>query len=136
MAKKTVTRELSAAERSLLSKKVNTCATEQVLAAAHADKASGLKKEIRVTLDAGGLKVWETAEAFARIDEKTTRKADADAVEEIRKMVDPADFELICPRKVDLKALDEVVGHHRYPRLAEVLKTGKSSSFTVGQLAG
>lgn len=136
MAKKMATRELSAAERALLSRKINECAQEQVLADSHAGRASALKREIRVALEAGGLTFYETDKAFARIDETEMRKADDDSVAAIQRIVDPADFEKICPRKVDLKAFDEVVGHHRYPELEALLKVQHGTKFTVGQLAG
>jgi len=134
--KKPVTHELDAQELGLLTRKVNQCCDRQILADEHGGKASALKKEIRATLEAGGLKLHQTPAAFARIDEKESRKFDGDAVEAIRKMVDPADFEKVCPRKVDLTAFDEVVGHHRYPKLEGVPKVGTSTSLTVCQLAG
>ena len=136
MAKKPVVRELTASERGNLSKKINQCADEQLKSEHHGGLAAALKKEIRATMESGGLPLHETEIAFARIDEKDSRKFDEDAVEKIRKMVDPADFEVICPRKVDLKAFDEVIGHHRYPALEKVPTISTSRALVIGQLAG
>ena len=129
-------KELDAQEKALLSRKTNQCAGEQVLAAAHGSKVSDLKKEIGVILRTHGLSLHETGDAFARIDTETKRKTDGKSVDKIRKIVDPEDLDVICPRKVDLKALDEVIGHHRYPALDKVLGTRTSTRLTIGQLAG
>lgn len=134
MAKKVV-KELAAAERAVLSRKINECALEQVQADHHGGRAATLKKEIRAMLEGAGLVLHETGDSFARIDEKEGRGFDEDAILRIQKIVDPADFESICPRKVSLSAFDEVVGHHRYPELEKLPKLTKSRSLTIGQLA-
>jgi hypothetical protein len=142
MAKKAaaVKRELTAAEKAALTRKVNVCAVEQIQSDHHGGMASTLKKEIRATMDAGqidgkDIDQYETAEAFARLDTKETRKTDDDAIEAIRQIVDGADFDKICPRKIDLKAFDEVIGHHSYEGLEKLLKTSHPKALTVGQLS-
>ena len=129
-------KELDPQERAVLSRKVNRCADTQVAAARCDTDAKGLKKEIRATMEAHGLDRYETEKAVAVLATKEGRKKENAALEKIKSIVDAKDFAKICPRGIDLKAFDEVIGHHRYPVLEGVLKKKKSTALTVRQLEG
>ena len=129
-------KELDPQERGVLTRKVNHCAELQVAADNRVTAAKAVKKEIRATMETHGLDRYETDRAVAVLATKEGRKKEDAAVEKIKSIVDAKDFEKICPRGIDLKAFDEVIGHHRYPVLEGVLKKKKSTALTVRQLEG
>ena len=129
-------KELDPQERGLLTRKVNRCAGLQVAVNDYGSAATAVKKEIRATMEAHGLDRYETDRAVAVLATKEGRKKENAAIEKIKSIVDAKDFEKICPRGIDLKAFDEVIGHHRYPVLEGVLKKKKSTALTVSQIEG
>ena len=121
--------ELTAAEKTSLTKSVNKAYELQ-------ERIAGLKKDmsaeqsvIRAQLKKARLDRWQTDDAQALLVEKFSRSLDAEAVQAI---VDRPDFEVIFPRRQDLKAFDEIVGHHRYDGLDECVEESKSVTLMVG----
>jgi len=121
--------ELTAAEKRTLTGATNKAFELQERIAGLGKDLAEQKAIIKPVLKKARLTEWDTDVARAQLVTKESRKLDADGVERI---VDRPDFEAIFPRKQDLKAFDEIVGHHRYDGLDECVEESKSVTLMVG----
>ena len=118
---------LTPAEKTVLGRAINRVAEYQAIIRDITRQAEELKEIIKATMAAAKLGGYETENAVAALTWPTRRQFDLAL---LQNLLDPEDFEIVAPRKVQAAKLDQLVAHHRYA-LGVAVKTKKAKKPTL-----
>ena len=121
----------AAVNRSELSRAINALMEKRERIDALSDQTKVLRDQVKLGLKQLGEDEYETNKAVAKLIAVESRKWD---VAKVLAILDDADAENAAPRKIDAKAMAEILGHHRYEGLEKCFKIKKSRRLEVNPL--